>query len=108
MSYFFYLMFMLFNFFLFHICKERKVKVINHGAKILDLRCPHHNQEWFWGPLRASGLHDLVYTDYVIVPHVLLMTLCERWHAETSSFHLPVGEMNITLDDVACLLHLPI
>jgi len=41
------------------------------------------------------------------VPHALLMTLCERWHIETSNFHLPVREMTITLDDVSCL-HLPI
>ena len=32
----------------------------------------------------------------------------ERWHEETSSFPLPSGEMTVTLDDVACLLHLPI
>src|SRR3954469_8555050 len=32
----------------------------------------------------------------------------ERWHKETSSFHLPVGEMTITLHDMQCLLHLPI
>lgn len=25
-----------------------------------------------------------------------------------SSFHLPIGDMTITLDDVSCLLHLPI
>jgi len=32
----------------------------------------------------------------------------ERWHKETGSFHLSVGEVTITLDDVASLLHLPI
>ena len=32
----------------------------------------------------------------------------EGWHKETNSFHLPVGEMTITLDDVSCLLHLSI
>ena len=32
----------------------------------------------------------------------------ERWHSETSTFHLPVGELTITLDDVSSLLHLPI
>ena len=32
----------------------------------------------------------------------------ERWHKETSSFHLPIRELTITLDDVASLLHLPI
>jgi hypothetical protein len=33
--------------------------------------------------------------------------MAERWHQETSSFHLPVGEMTITLDDVACLIGIP-
>jgi len=74
----------------------------------LDLRRPHDNQKWFWDPMRASGLHDFIYIGYVNVPHALFMTLCERWHTETSSFHLPVGEMTIILDDVACLLHIPI
>ncbi|KAJ1421657.1 Phosphatidylinositol-specific phospholipase C, X domain [Sesbania bispinosa] len=32
----------------------------------------------------------------------------ERWHRDTCSFHLPVGEMTITLDDVSSLLHLPV
>ncbi|MCI67462.1 serine/threonine-protein phosphatase 7 long form-like protein, partial [Trifolium medium] len=27
---------------------------------------------------------------------------------ETSSFHMSFGEMTITLDDVACLFHLPV
>ena len=38
----------------------------------------------------------------------LVSAFVERWHRETSSFHMPVGEMTITLDDVSCLLHLPI
>ena len=38
----------------------------------------------------------------------LLFTFAERWHKETSSFHLPIVELTITLDDVASLLHLPI
>ena len=54
-----------------------------------------------------SGQQDLVYTGYATVPHALLMTLCERWHKETSRFHLHVGEVTITLDDVACLMHVP-
>nr|XP_012568468.1 protein MAIN-LIKE 1-like [Cicer arietinum] len=31
----------------------------------------------------------------------------QRWHTETSSFHLPFGEMTITLDDVRGLLSIP-
>lgn len=38
--------------------------------------------------------------------HAMITTLCKRWHPETNSFHLPVGEMSITLDDVANLLHI--
>jgi len=38
----------------------------------------------------------------------LISAFTERWHKETSSFHLPVGEVTITLDDVASFLHLPI
>nr|XP_004513058.2 protein MAIN-LIKE 1-like [Cicer arietinum] len=36
----------------------------------------------------------------------LISAFVERWHRETSSFHLPFGEMTITLDDVATLLHI--
>jgi hypothetical protein len=37
----------------------------------------------------------------------LLSTFVERWHADISNFHMICGEM-VTLDDVRCLLHLPI
>ena len=37
-----------------------------------------------------------------------MFAFVEHWHKETSSFHLPIGEVTITLDDVASLLHLPI
>ena len=60
------------------------------------------------GAMRESGLHDLIYTGYTNVPHALLRSLCERWHTETSNFYLHVGEMTITLDNVVCLLHIPI
>jgi len=98
----------MFIFFLFHVRKVRVVKPINRGDKILSLRRPNDNQDWFWRPLRESGLHDLVYLGYVTMPHALLMTLCERWHPETNSFHMDLGEMTVTLDDVTCLTHLPI
>jgi len=105
-------MFTLFNlimyiFQLFQCRKTRVLKPINHEAKILNIGFPNNNQRWFWDPLRESGLHDLIFLGYATVPHALLMTLCERWHPETSTFHMPVGEMTVTLEDVACLMHLP-
>jgi hypothetical protein len=39
---------------------------------------------------------------------VALTTLVDRWHVETHSFHLPCGEMTITLEDMAMIIGLPI
>src|SRR3954467_511835 len=47
-------------------------------------------------------------TGYTTISTGMQGAFVERWHKETSSFHLPVGEMTITLHDVQCLLHLPI
>lgn len=47
-------------------------------------------------------------TDCVMVNREMLNAFVKRWYMETLSFHLPHGQMFITLDDVLCLLHLPI
>ncbi|KAL1348887.1 hypothetical protein AAHE18_07G112700 [Arachis hypogaea] len=39
---------------------------------------------------------------------VLLSALVERWRPETHTFHLPVGEVTVTLEDVSYILGLPI
>ncbi|QHO54782.1 uncharacterized protein DS421_3g59810 [Arachis hypogaea] len=38
----------------------------------------------------------------------LLSALVERWRPETHTFHLPVGEVMVTLEDVSYILGLPI
>jgi Plant mobile domain len=38
----------------------------------------------------------------------LLTALVERWRPETSTFHLLVNELTVTLEDVCCLWGLPI
>jgi len=55
-----------------------------------------------------SGLRPLLLIRYESISHGLVCAMAKRRHQETSSFHLLVGEMTITLDDVACLLHIPI
>ncbi|XP_050891419.1 protein MAIN-LIKE 1-like [Lathyrus oleraceus] len=81
-------------------------KFINHMRKITDL--PQPNGDWFQTVLSLSGLKDLCMTGYTTIIHMILNAFMERWHSGTSSFHLPFGEMSITIDDVLCLLHLSI
>jgi hypothetical protein len=38
----------------------------------------------------------------------LITALVERWHQETHTFHLPHGEMTITLQNVEVMLGLPV
>jgi Plant mobile domain len=38
----------------------------------------------------------------------LLTAMVDRWRPETHTFHLPVGELTVTLQDVAYILGLPI
>jgi hypothetical protein len=58
--------------------------------------------------MQGTGLSWLQDTSYNLIDHSLICAFVERWHEETSSFHLSFGEMTVTLDDVSCLLHLPI
>ena len=42
------------------------------------------------------------------IDHGLITTLVERWQLKTYTFHLPHGEMSITLQDVEVIFGLPI
>ena len=58
--------------------------------------------------MAANELSPLIAFSLDMDDRGLMSTFVECWHKETNSFHLPVGEVTITLDDVASLLHLPI
>jgi len=49
-------------------------------------------------------LPPLLKNGYESISHELVCALTKRWHEETISFHLPIGKMTVTLDNVACLL----
>ncbi|GAU37421.1 hypothetical protein TSUD_395400 [Trifolium subterraneum] len=66
----------------------------------------HHPNIQGW--LDESGLKWLERTSLSKVDPQILSAFTERWHPETSSFHMSFGEMSITLDDVACMLHIPV
>ena len=51
-------------------------------------------------PTREGSLH-------FPVDHAPLSALVDQWRLETHTFHLPVGEMAVTLQDVSFLLGLP-
>ena len=88
------------------------MKGVSHGKKLslTNLTLPQSGTQtsWFWDEVNASDLTPLLNSGYDSISHGFVCAFSERWHEETSSFHLPVGEMTITLDDVACLLGIPI
>ena len=55
--------------------------------------------------LRLEGLFRVPLKE---IDHCLLSALVERWQPETHTFHLPHGEMSITLQDVEVIFGLPI
>ena len=61
--------------------------------------------------VRQAGLLALARTVINGLPRMdgaALTALVDRWRPETHTFHLPSGEMTVTLQDVAMILGLPI
>ncbi|KAH1193997.1 Protein MAIN-LIKE 1 [Glycine max] len=75
------------------------LKLVSHGRK---------TSAEIEGLIAGIGLSPLIRCSVITTDPGLISAFVERWHRETSTFHLPVGELTITLDDVASLLHLPI
>ncbi|XP_058761121.1 uncharacterized protein LOC131634467 [Vicia villosa] len=78
----------------------------NHDKKFVALAQP--GESLFQDALATSGLRDLCQVGFHTIHNGMLMAFAERWHLGTSSFHLPHGEITITLHIIAFLLHLPI
>ncbi|XP_028100919.1 protein MAINTENANCE OF MERISTEMS-like [Camellia sinensis] len=55
-----------------------------------------------------SGLAHLIRCTYRFVNKIVVSSFVERWQPETNTFHLTVGDMTITLDDVVTILGFPI
>ena len=86
---------------------KKELKVAKHELKMTSRvppGLPQQVESW----VSRSGLSSLQRTSLNKIDTNLVSAFMERWHPETSSFHMPFGEMSITLDDVSCLLHLSI
>ncbi|XP_075669647.1 serine/threonine-protein phosphatase 7 long form homolog [Castanea sativa] len=58
--------------------------------------------------VKRIGLEGLYRTPFREIDHNIITAFVERWWHETHTFHLPHGEMTITLQDVEVLLGIPI
>ncbi|KAH9625929.1 hypothetical protein KSS87_020449 [Heliosperma pusillum] len=80
------------------------------------LRCHEHTSkldQWVLTKkqielIERAGFGYLRFIPGISLDNPLISALVERWRRETNTFHLTVGEMTITLEDVAYLLGLPI
>lgn len=50
--------------------------------------------------IRIAGFEGVLLCGYQHLDHALITSLVERWRPETHTFHLPVGEATVTLQDV--------
>ncbi|XP_075665819.1 serine/threonine-protein phosphatase 7 long form homolog [Castanea sativa] len=80
------------------------------------LTCRHRDKGLFDGGLDPriaayitdAGLDGLLWVPHMDLDHALITALVERWRPETHSFHLPHGEMTITLQDIEVIMGVPV
>lgn len=79
-----------------------------------ELTCRHKllgMRDWPLEPLVCRkliefGLYGVYKVAFIQLDYALITALVERWRPETHTFHLPAGEISVTLQDVNILLGL--
>jgi len=79
--------------------------MVSHARKVIKFGLPCPEVEAI---VSNSGLLSLCNIGYEMIDKGLLSAFVERWQRNTNTFHLPFGEMTIMLDDVLCILHIPV
>ncbi|KAJ9555058.1 hypothetical protein OSB04_009672 [Centaurea solstitialis] len=95
---------------------HRAYNLFHTGENSERLLDPKRGDQKFWEILRHHPIPDTV-MDYIRIAgfegvikcgmksldHALITALVERWRPETHTFHLPIGEVTVTLQDVQVL-----
>ena len=58
--------------------------------------------------IRSAGFEGVFDAANLQLDHGLATALVERWRPETNTFHFPIGEATVTLEDVQVLWGLPV
>ena len=97
-----------------NVQEREALKCINHWRGLKDWYIPQPGDgadihvPRFHAIIEESGLADLKRFSYRYISSPLVSSFVERWQPETNTFHMPFGEMTITLDDVGTLLGIPV
>ncbi|RLN03246.1 hypothetical protein C2845_PM13G10090 [Panicum miliaceum] len=99
----------------FYDSKHRAHVIVDCGEVLQPLRPRTHTplrwDERYAPFLRRAGLLPLarvVCAGLSVMDAALLSAFVDRWRPETHSFHLPCGEVTITMQDVAMIVGLPL
>lgn len=84
---------------------KKELKVGGHALKLTN-RVPQFIPPEMKRWMGRYGLSSLQRFSLTKIDINLVFAFVERFHLEASSFYMPFGVMTITLDDIACLLHL--
>nr|XP_004510910.1 protein MAIN-LIKE 1-like [Cicer arietinum] len=88
-----------------HVCDRGELGFFSNGKNLKEVVIENEEVEEL---VKNFELYTLLKCSYEMIDKGIIYAFVERWHRDTNSFHLPIGEMTITLDDVSSLLHIPI
>lgn len=80
------------------------VPTIRHHSHMKDWSLDDHLIPY----IVSAGLYGVSRLVSVKIDHALVTALVKQWRQETNTFHLPLGETTVTLQDVALFLGLRI